>query len=360
MIRPLTIASVLTLAFCAPGAAWAGFDGAYIGDMQTRTTSFEDTLVYMARDYDLGFVELRAANPMIDPWMPGEGTEVTIPTRHILPDAPHEGIVINLPEMRLYAYVERGKPPLSFPIGVGREGLDTPTGTTTIARKIVGPIWRPTPRMRIEDPTLPEVVYPGVENPMGTHAMYLGWAQYAIHGTNKPFGIGRRSSSGCIRMYPEDIIKLYGLTNAGTKVTVVNQPIKLAWIDGRLYMDAHPEIEQSIEMEENGAISNPRLSEADMRRIIRAAGQYKDKLRWPVIRTAVKERSGVPVEIARITSSDEDTTAQATTPAQDKASEEQAVEQAREELKEVKVDSAPTEPTATISSHDVPSATVNR
>ncbi|MCB1532838.1 MAG: L,D-transpeptidase family protein [Alphaproteobacteria bacterium] len=289
----------LLLAFLlSPLAVQARDDAPYIGDQLEYRSKYEDTFVHLARDYKLGFVEMRAANPDVDPWLPGEGTTLTLPTRHIFPDAPHDGIVINLPEMRLYAFLE-GKEPVTFPLGVGREGLETPTGTTKIVRKKEGPIWTPTPRMREDDPLLKESYGPGPDNPMGTHAMYLGWPQYAIHGTNRPFGIGRRVSSGCIRMYPEDIEVFFEMVPVGTKVTVVDQPIKLAWIEDKLFIEAHPNLEQAFEMEETAQISSSKLSDDDMERIIAAAGEYGDRIRWSAVRTAVRERKGIPVYIAR-------------------------------------------------------------
>lgn len=289
--------------FCAlalaGGSQAKAYDLPYIGEMDDYKTQYEDTFVHLARDFNLGFVELRAANPFVDPWLPGAGTKLTLPSRHILPDAPREGIVINLADMRLYAYFDKNQPPFSTPVGVGREGLNTPMGTTTIVRKTEGPIWRPTERMRKEDPKLPAVVYPGDENPMGTHALYLGWPQYAIHGTNKPFGIGRRSSSGCLRLYPEAITRVYDMFPVGTKVTVVNQPIKTAWIGDELFLEASPTVEQSVQMEEMGEVPEQKLSNEEMQMIIKAAGAYKDRLRWPTIRKAIKERNSYPVAIAR-------------------------------------------------------------
>lgn len=289
----------LLLAVPSYRVALAGYDLPYIGEMKEIRAEYEDTFVHLARDYNIGFVEMRAANPYVDPWLPGKGTKLILPTLHILPDAPHQGIVINLADMRLYAYFDKNQPPYSPPVGVGREGLNTPMGSTTIVRKVEGPIWRPTDRMRKEDPKLPAVVYPGDDNPMGSHAMYLGWSQYAIHGTNKPFGIGRRSSSGCLRLYPESIIKVYEMFPVGTKVTVVNQPVKLAWIGDELYMEASPTVEQSVQMEEMGEVTEQKLTNEEMKKIIKAAGKYEDRLRWPTIRTAIKERRSYPVVIAR-------------------------------------------------------------
>ena len=287
------------LVLAVPQAARAEYDLPYIGEMETYRAKYEDTFVHLARDYNLGFVEMRAANPGIDPWIPGSGKKLTMPMRHLLPDAPRKGVVINLADMRLYAYVNGDAAPDSFPIGIGREGLNTPEGSTTVVRKVEGPIWRPTPRMIREKPELKPVYGPGPDNPMGTHAMYLGWPQYAIHGTDKPFGIGRRSSSGCIRMYPEGIIGLYDRIPVGTKVTVVNQPIKAAWIDDKLYIEAQPSMDQAIAMEENGQVMEHKLTEGDMSRIMKVAGEYKDRIRWAAVRTAVRERKGYPIEIAR-------------------------------------------------------------
>jgi L,D-transpeptidase ErfK/SrfK len=264
----------------------------------TYRAAYEDTLVEIARRFDLGYVELVAANPGIDPWLPGEGTEVILPTVHLSPDAKPDGIVINLGDMRLYYFEGPGQPPRSYPIGIGREGLLTPVGTTVIARKTKDPIWRPTARMRTEDPTLPEVVLAGPENPMGTRAMYLGWSQYAIHGTNKPAGIGRRSSSGCIRMYPEDAEALYDLIAVGTKVTVVDQPIKLGWINGEIFMDAHSTQAQSDQIETSGRFE-PRLPSSIVDQVVAFAGQEAHRLDWSRIREAVMQRRGYPIRITR-------------------------------------------------------------
>ena len=299
MRRTVSLFVVLIGLFALSGQAMAAYEKPYIGEVIEYRAEHEDTFVHLARDYNLGFVEMRAANPYVDPWLPGNGTKLILPARHLLPDAKRSGIVINLPEMRLYAFVNGDEAPSTFPIGIGREGLKTPEGVTKITRKKEGPTWTPTPRMRREDPELKPYYPPGPDNPLGTHALYLGWPTYAIHGTNKPFGIGRRISSGCIRMYPENISELFEMIPVGTRVQVVDQPIKLAWIDDRLYLEAHPEMEQAIQMEEYGQVSSPKLSEDDLKRIIKAAGEFEEKLRWPAIRMAIKDRHGYPVEIAR-------------------------------------------------------------
>ena len=274
------------------------FNQNYIGEMKTVRANYEDTLVHLGRDNGIGFVEMRAANPHLDPWIPGDGAEVVIPSMHLLPDAPRDSVVVNLAEMRMYLYRTPGQAPETYPIGIGRDGLLTPVGTTTITRKKAGPTWTPTPRMRKEDPTLPAVVQPGPDNPMGTHALYLGFPQMAIHGTNKPYGIGRRVSSGCIRMFPEDIGKVFDRIPVGAKVTVVDQPIKAAWIGDKFYLEVSPTQDQSTMMEREGAVPDYELSEKDLAFIMKKAGPGVEKLDWAAIRKVVKERKGYPVEIA--------------------------------------------------------------
>lgn len=285
---------VISILLCAPSYA---YDLPYVGEIRTIETHYDDTLSYLARDYNLGYVELISANPGVDPWMPGDGTTLILPDRHILPDAPHKGIVINLPEMRLYAYLDEGLEPVTFPLGIGREGLETPTGQTTIMRKVAGPTWRPTARMREEDPTLPAFIGPGADNPLGTHALYLGWPEYLIHGTNRPFGIGRRVSSGCIRMYPEAITRLFTLIPTGTPVNVVNQPIKAAWIDDTLYMEAHTNMTQSIQREEGQPMTPAPLTEEEKTYIRTLAGDKADQLDWDKITELVERRNGIPTPV---------------------------------------------------------------
>ncbi len=271
-----------------------------IGGLETTTTKYEDTLVHLARKYNVGFVEMRAANPGVDPWMPGSGTKITLPTQHIIPDAPHNGVVINLPEMRMYYFFDPKEPPATYPIGIGRTGLTTPLGSTTISHMSVDPTWRPTDRMRAEDPTLPAVVPPGPENPMGTHAMYLGWPSYAIHGTDKPYSIGRRLSSGCIRMYPEDIITLYDNVKPGTQIMVVDQPVKTAWINDKYYVQVHPTQEQSDMLSHDG-MTKPEypIRDDDIKTILTGVGPTEGvTLQWDKIRSAVKERRGIPIIVA--------------------------------------------------------------
>jgi len=272
----------------------------YFGETIIHKAVFEDTLIHLARNNGLGFVELRTANPTLDAWIPGAGAKIILPKQHILPDAPRNGLVINLAEMRVYYFKDQNKPPQTYAISVGREGLETPTGSTKIVRKKDGPTWRPTKRMREEDPELPVSVPPGKDNPLGTHALYLGWPQYLMHGTNKPYGIGRRVSSGCMRMYPEDIKKLFPQVPVGTPVNVVDQPVKVGWIDDGLFVEVSPSQDQSVKIEEDGIVGPYILTKADINRINRKAAAHQDKIDWEVVREAVKRHSGVPVEIMNL------------------------------------------------------------
>lgn len=268
------------------------------GALRYHMVQDEDTLVDLARTYDLGFVELVAANPGVDVWLPKSGTRVVLPTANLLPDAPRRGIVINLPELRLYHFPSDGQPVESFPLGVGRDGWLTPTGATSVVRKVVGPTWFPTERTRADRPELPASVPPGPDNPLGTHALYLGWPTYLIHGTNRPFGVGRRVSRGCIRMYPEDIVKLYAKVAIGTPVTVVDQPVKVGWHQGELYLEVHPTLAQ-VDQLENGSRFQAEPIDDLWRRLRLVAGEAADRLEWSTALRTARERTGVPIRVTR-------------------------------------------------------------
>ncbi len=266
-----------------------------IGEMSTYRTAEEDTLPDVAHKLKVGFVELRTANPTVDVWLPGGGKELVVPTAHLLPDAPREGIVINLPEMRLYHFDDRGKA-TSYPIGVGRDGWDTPKGTTTVVRKKEKPTWYPPASIRREQPDLPKAVPPGPENPLGSHAIYLGWPAYLIHGTNEPLGVGRRVSHGCIRLYPEHIPLLYEAVAKGTPVAVVDQPLKWAWIGDDLYVEAHPTLAQADDIEEDREIE-PVAAPAFMNEIEQEAAGKGRKLDRDLLERVLAERRGYPIRV---------------------------------------------------------------
>jgi L,D-transpeptidase ErfK/SrfK len=295
--RFLTIAASVLVALAMPAVAAPVYDKDYVGEMEFYRAKYEDTLVHLARKHGLGFVEMRAANPTLDPWIPGEGARVILPKQSLLPDAPRSGIVLNLAEMKLYLFEKPGQAPRVYSISPGREGLNTPVGTTTIEGKKVNPTWTPTERMRKEDPTLKAFYPPGPDNPLGTHALYLGWPQMRIHGTNKPYAIGRRASSGCIRMYPESIRDIFGRVPVGTKVTSVDQPVKVGWIGDKMYVEVSPTQEQSLRVEELGEFKSYEITTDDMKRITRKAGPFADRINWEAVRKAVREHRGYPVPV---------------------------------------------------------------
>ncbi len=266
-----------------------------MGDLSTYTAKYEDTLLDIALDNSLGFLELVAANQGVDVWIPGAGTKILLPKARILPTGPRDGIVINIPEQRMY-YFRKGQLTATYPIGVFREGFSTPIGSTKIVRKTVDPTWYPTKSSREEHPELPAAVPPGPDNPLGSRAMYLGWARYIIHGTNKPYGVGRRVSHGCIRMQPDDVEALFDMVPVGTTVHTVNQPIKVGWWRGELFVQAHPNLEQGISLEETGKIDP--IDVPDIRdKVTAKAGAFADRVDWNAVETALKERRGIPVQV---------------------------------------------------------------
>ncbi len=243
------LAMLAALAGVSAQAAELPTRGDLIGAPGVYVVKKDEILHDVARRYDLGFVEMRAANPKIDPWLPGEGTKVTLPTEHLLPNAPRRGIVINLADQRLYYFHGGPDSVTSYPVGIPRNMFDAHMGTTRIVRKRANPSWIPTPSLREEEPDLPAVVPPGPDNPLGAFALYLGWQYYVIHGTNKPDGVGRRVSHGCIRLYPEDIKALFATVKIGTPVEIVDQPVKVGWSDGALYLEVHPTQHETDEVE---------------------------------------------------------------------------------------------------------------
>jgi L,D-transpeptidase ErfK/SrfK len=210
-----------------------------IGYVQTYKANNNESLIEIARKYDLGYNEIADANPDLEPFVPGEGTSIEIPTSWILPDVTsYEGIVINLSEMRLYYFfTEGGQVVTTFPIGIGKEGNNTPTGNFRVIEKIVNPSWYVPESIQKEKPYLPKVLPPGPDNPLGSHAIRLSSRTILIHGTNKPWGVGRRVSHGCIRLYPEDIPKLFELVTEGSPVTIVRQPIKIGTKNNRVFIE---------------------------------------------------------------------------------------------------------------------------
>lgn len=223
-----------------------------VGEPQVVYTTSDDTLSDLARAYGLGYDELIAANPDVDPWLPGENTPVLLPTQFIIPDVPREGIVLNIASKRLFYFPEvaDGRPAIvkTFPIGIGRVGWETPLGATTVVAKARDPHWYVPLSVRQEQSelgnSLPSVVPPGPDNPLGHRVLKLEMPGYLIHGTNQPYGVGMRVSHGCIRLYPENIEYLYELVEIGEPVKIINEPYLMTQQDGEIYFESHSPLEE--------------------------------------------------------------------------------------------------------------------
>jgi L,D-transpeptidase ErfK/SrfK len=293
---------MLLLGFFASAASAAQYplvneQALMFGETETITSFHDDTLPDLARRYGLGYEEILRANPGVDTWLPGEGTVIVIPGQRILPPGPREGIVVNLPEHRLYYYpkVKKGETPyvITYPVSIGKMDWQTPLGKTRVIDKRKNPTWSPPDSVRKEheergDP-LPAVVGAGPDNPLGAYAMRLDIhpGAYLIHGTNNPIAVGMAVTHGCIRMYPEDIEALFPLVPVNTPVWLINEPVKVARVDGRVWLEVHPPVDaegQSVAVDLEGfyALANSAL------------GDQPAAIHWDFVMQALKEASGLP------------------------------------------------------------------
>jgi L,D-transpeptidase ErfK/SrfK len=267
------------------------------GDVETITAHGEDTLPDLARRYSLGFEEIQRANPGVDLWLPGEGRTIVVPGQRLLPPGVREGIVVNLPEHRLYYFPKpkKGETPqvITFPVSIGKMDWNTPLGKTKIVDKRKDPTWTPPESVRKEheergDP-LPKVVKAGPDNPLGAYAMRLGISPgaYLIHGTNNPIAVGMAITHGCIRMYPEDIEALFPLVPLNTPVWLVNEPIKVARVNGQVWLEVHPPVDAqgqvtAVDIEGFYALANAAL------------GETPAAIHWDYVLATLKEANGLP------------------------------------------------------------------
>ena len=266
-----------------------------IGRLAFKRAEAEDTFVDLAPELGVGYVELALANQHLDPWVPKSGERIVIPNVHLLPAGPREGIVVNTGDMRLYLFVP-SEAPQSYPIGIAKEGYATPHGATTVVRKKANPIWYPSSSALRDEPTLPRAVPPGPDNRLGAFALYLGWPTYLIHGTNDPRGVGRHSSRGCIRLYPEHIEDLFARVPVGTKVRVVHEPVKTGWVGGELYLEVHPEQDRALSLDESGKLE--REPARDLRDLIsKAAGKDIARVDWSRVARISLFSAGIPVRV---------------------------------------------------------------
>lgn len=270
-----------------------------VGQVQVTEARYEDTLLDIARRYNLGYEEIVAANPDVDVWLPGEGTLIVLPTQFVLPDGPREGLVLNLASMRLFYYpdAEPGKPRkvITHPVGIGREGWRTPQGVLRITEKKAQPSWTVPASVRREhaekgDP-LPAIVPPGPDNPLGEFAMRLSNPNYLIHGTNQPYGVGLRVSHGCVRLYPEDISRLFHVVSEGTRVRIVNEPYVAGWRDGQLYLEAHSPLAEDARRWKGSLAPMERAVSA---KVVNASGEID----WNKARAVARDARGLPLPVA--------------------------------------------------------------
>jgi L,D-transpeptidase ErfK/SrfK len=299
---------LLALALCA---AWlqaraATYELADDGSTQVVgqdvhiTTRYEDTLYDLARQYGVGSEEITRANPGVDPWLPGAGTPIVIPGRRILPPGPRKGIVVNIAEHRLYYYPKRKrhghKVVVTYPVSIGKMDWKTPLGVTYISQKIRNPVWYPPASIRKEhlahgDP-LPKFVPAGPDNPLGAYAMRLAVkpGDYLIHGTNNPLAVGMPVTHGCIRMYPEDVEALFPHVPVGTAVRLINVPVKVAVVDGQLWLESHAPVD------EQGQTVAPELTQFEQL-LDKALGDTTTAINWEYARETLKLSNGIPVTV---------------------------------------------------------------
>lgn len=219
--------------------------GDLIGEVQHTSSQINETIDEAGRRFNVGYHEMVYTNPQADAIhaLPAH-TRLIIPSQYILPDVPRTGIVINLAEYRLYYFPPDENIVITFPVGIGKEGWNTPLGLTKIIAKTANPVWRPTSNLQAAAEELgapvPDVFPSGPDNPLGKHALRLGWPTYLIHGTNRSDGVGARVSAGCIRMLPADIEELFSLVSVGTPVRVINEPVKIGRENGKTFLQMYP------------------------------------------------------------------------------------------------------------------------
>lgn len=268
-----------------------------VGEVQVIKAKYEDTFADIGTANDFGYLEMVAANPGVDPWLPGAGTDIILPSRFILPPGPREGIVINLAEYRMYYYPKGQNVVYTFPLGIGREGWGSPIANTSITAKTPNPTWTPPASIRAEHAAngepLPAVVPAGPDNPLGPFKFTLGTPGYLIHGSDKKFGIGMRVSHGCFRMLNQNVLELSRIAPVGTPVRIINEPYKFGVRDGKIYLEAHEPLDDHGEpsvVDKHTQVINALLKREDLKDDAR--------LDWDLVREVVAAEDGLPVEIA--------------------------------------------------------------
>ncbi len=273
-----------------------------VGRIRVITPDPDNTMLDIARHYDLGYNEITAANPGVSIWLPGAGARIIVPTEFILPPRPWTGIIINIAQRRLYYFPPpKGKEPatvITFPTGISRPGWSTPLGKTRIIAKFKDPSWIVPKDIVAEhrskdNPNFPDYFPPGPNNPMGMLALETGFSEIYIHGTNRPWGVGMRVSHGCVHLYPENAASLFSSVRVGTPVTIINQPFLVGMNKGMLYLSAAKPVS-----EYPGSQMSPanQAAQAVVDYLTRHAGSVPD-IDWDRIRQAADSESIIPVPI---------------------------------------------------------------
>lgn len=286
-------------ALLTAGQAWAtvytmpSANQSLVGDLQYTVAAADDTAAKLGQRYDIGFGAIQSANPHIDVVKEMTyGTQLQIPTQHLLPNHPREGIVVNLPEMRMYYYLN-GKV-LTYPVGIGKIGKTIPITKTTITRKVKDPVWIPPQDIREfnleQGIVLPRIMPAGPDNPLGPYAIYMGIPTYLIHSTIFPESVGKRASFGCLRMFESDIQEFFPSINKGIPVVIVNEPTKVGWENSHLFVETHQPLE-----EHNGAYD---ATLPGMVHIVANATDDSDALvDWQLLYYLAQERDGIPHDV---------------------------------------------------------------
>ncbi len=301
-LRTLSFTIAAAFAVAAPVHAQDVVNGDLVGQTSSYTVVAGDFLASIARRNHIGFVELLAANPAIQSTTIKPGETLVIPGQHLLPAVDRSGIVVNLAALRVYNFGAGGQVQ-SFPISIGREGWATPVGVTTIVRKRKDPVWTIPASIRAEDPKLPATMAAGPDNPLGQYAISLAWSGYLLHGTNKPWAIGRPSSHGCMRLYPEDIAALYSEVQVGQAVSVIDAPMTIGQADGNLYLQVTPTRDQAKQIAGFQPVTQLTNDDAPVKQLLAQLAQLRGQgieISNAAVAGAVARHDGIPVVIARV------------------------------------------------------------
>ena len=266
-----------------------------VGTIAAINTRENDALPDIARHFGLGYNDISIANSAVSPWTPAPGSRVLLPSQFILPDSPHKGIALNLANMRLFYYPKKqlGKV-YTYPVGIGRQGWNTPMGLTSIVAKDANPSWTVPESIHREHAekgdSLPKVVGAGPDNPLGLYAMRLGIPGYLIHGTNKPYGIGMQISHGCVQLYPEDIEVLFKKATVGMPVRIIHQPYLTAWHQDMLYLEANEPLPK-------WAKDKTRLKKQVVQQLHEVSAKKSVTVDWEKVDRILQRADGIPTPV---------------------------------------------------------------